>query len=889
MRWAIAPLLFLPACASCESESLYDNPGVLEPRAAELDFGEVRIDRQEMSPLFLLNRGTGPVRLTRTAIDGPDAFTIARALDGVPGGGEFSLDLLFTPRMLGTHTATLSIDTDSEERPSFSVLLRGFGVAPPICEFDGTPCDDGSACTREDSCLGGACVGRAITCDDGVECTRDVCDPASGCTIIPDHTLCPDDDPCSLDQCTSDGCEHPGAPNGYPCGPVVACQTAHVCILEQCVEIDIPSDIPPDVVAETQLVHSPRSGVFQGDILFAAGTLAGVDRNTVLRIDARANLAAPIGAIDALDIQHATGARDRASATDWAALGANRYARVHTSSTGAWFFELFDTGDPRAVSIVARRPLTIPEGTLLFPAIGVSDQHVYFCAGVELASVDVRDPLNPGDATLIPGRGPCGPDRDQVVAHGPWWMNFTREDNAEGFQLFRVDPLEVARLIDHQYAIDGVHRYGKILSIALDETRAVIDLENEQYFWVIDLENAPTTFGLLTLDLPAPARLLGVFEKIGYFESFGEIRAVDFTNRDSPAELDYQFSSLPPAEDRRIFAASPEYLAITDALGRVAILTREDDPTSIEIRAVGTLDRLTRGESGYIGYSRRMMAHFSNGYLFAPAVETAPFTQQPQLEQPVFIDGPDAAIGIFSPRSFDELQGCIGASSCEVRRSFTSSSAIEVHTLHELPSIATFAEAWPGGPIDALGCTAVIAGLEQIQIADRCTLELRGTLPLSIRLGGGGRVVVHDDGIHATVMSDSTLVLIDLLAMAELATLTINRLVDVDYERGKWLVTTRSSANVYAIGANGAVLESTLPLPAESSARILGMRDQLVLIAGAELGRRVLIADVALIPAAVIHEVLLPTPPMDAVLEDGRAIIARIDGLSALAPICRPE
>ncbi|KQC03617.1 MAG: hypothetical protein APR53_04835, partial [Methanoculleus sp. SDB] len=47
---------------------------------------------------------------------------------------------------------------------------------------DGTPCDDGNACTVEDVYDGGACRGGPfLNCDDGNPTTEDWCDPAVGC------------------------------------------------------------------------------------------------------------------------------------------------------------------------------------------------------------------------------------------------------------------------------------------------------------------------------------------------------------------------------------------------------------------------------------------------------------------------------------------------------------------------------------------------------------------------------------------------------------------------------------------------------------------------------------------------------------------------------------
>ena len=77
---------------------------------------------------------------------------------------------------------------------------------------DGTACNDGNACTQEDTCQAGVCVG-----DDPVVCTATdqchdagVCSPATGlCSnpIVEDGTACDDGDACTQeDTCQAGVC-----------------------------------------------------------------------------------------------------------------------------------------------------------------------------------------------------------------------------------------------------------------------------------------------------------------------------------------------------------------------------------------------------------------------------------------------------------------------------------------------------------------------------------------------------------------------------------------------------------------------------------------------------------------------------------------------------------
>ena len=141
---------------------------------------------------------------------------------------------------------------------------------------DTAKCDDGSACTPDDHCSGGGCVGTAIQeCGDGNLCTVDDCNPkmvgtADGCVHKPvaDVSPCDDGNACTTgdvcvkavclsgeittdcddkDACTTDscdakiGCIHTVTGSG-PCDDNNACTTGDVCGDKGCMGADITCD-----------------------------------------------------------------------------------------------------------------------------------------------------------------------------------------------------------------------------------------------------------------------------------------------------------------------------------------------------------------------------------------------------------------------------------------------------------------------------------------------------------------------------------------------------------------------------------------------------------------------------------------------------------------------
>ncbi len=130
-----------------------------------------------------------------------------------------------------------------------SVLVTT-GTADCAQAANGTPCDDGNACTQTDTCQAGACVGGnpvtcpifdgchqvgvcnptsgicsnpSISCDDGNACTADGCNPAIGC--VHSQISCDDGNACTADSCNpATGCVHPR----------ISCDDGNLCTADSC-------------------------------------------------------------------------------------------------------------------------------------------------------------------------------------------------------------------------------------------------------------------------------------------------------------------------------------------------------------------------------------------------------------------------------------------------------------------------------------------------------------------------------------------------------------------------------------------------------------------------------------------------------------------------------
>jgi hypothetical protein len=141
---------------------------------------------------------------------------------------------------------------------------------------DAVPCNDKSACTVNDTCFKGACLGEQLDCKDDNGCTDDSCDPAAGC-LNPANTaacldgnactsgdtctagickgspfICSDGNPCTEDGCApATGCSYTAAGLGKPCDDGNACTGTDHCNSGSCAGTPIVCEDQNPCTADT--------------------------------------------------------------------------------------------------------------------------------------------------------------------------------------------------------------------------------------------------------------------------------------------------------------------------------------------------------------------------------------------------------------------------------------------------------------------------------------------------------------------------------------------------------------------------------------------------------------------------------------------------------------
>ncbi len=110
------------------------------------------------------------------------------------------------------------------------------GLCSNPAKPNGSACDDGNACTSNDTCGNGSCVsGGPTNCNDNDQCTDDSCNPATGCVnaAVQDGIACGDANVCDGIETCQQGLCAPGTPlncsDGNSCTSD-SCDATHGCI-----------------------------------------------------------------------------------------------------------------------------------------------------------------------------------------------------------------------------------------------------------------------------------------------------------------------------------------------------------------------------------------------------------------------------------------------------------------------------------------------------------------------------------------------------------------------------------------------------------------------------------------------------------------------------------
>jgi hypothetical protein len=261
-RWALPGLVIL-AAACGDDTRLGALPVGIKASPASLEFDPTPVGLTRTLAVRLTNSGAAPLFGLTIALDGARAFGLGQpAPDTLAAGASVDLTLSFSPATTGQQTAAVRVGAIGAGKTA-TVALRGTGLPATNCDdgnpctadapaLDGSchhdpregPCDDGNACTTDKVCVAGECLGRATSCEPPASCLSGLCDVHAGCVFVPAPGACDDGNPCTTDSCTESGCAHAEEADGTPCGPIVACASARLCLLGACVSVPIPDQTP---------------------------------------------------------------------------------------------------------------------------------------------------------------------------------------------------------------------------------------------------------------------------------------------------------------------------------------------------------------------------------------------------------------------------------------------------------------------------------------------------------------------------------------------------------------------------------------------------------------------------------------------------------------------
>ncbi|MEW5850278.1 MAG: hypothetical protein AB2A00_15925 [Myxococcota bacterium] len=265
-RALLASLAVLVGCPEDPQTGLSQTTPLVTSSTDQVDFGRTYVTLPVTRTVNVRSSGNGDVRLTRVALEGPPELSMAPANDDrLTPGEELVLTVTYSPEAAGRVEGAIVVENSSVNQPTLRIRLTGEAEDIPSCEdnnpctdelfdllegqckyfYPVRPCDDGSACTIDDTCSNGQCLGVGVNCADGTDCTDDYCDQLTGCVYIPNNAACSDGEPCTADICEPNvGCRNPVLPNGSVCGPQDGCNSLKLCFDAECNSYPVPEGTP---------------------------------------------------------------------------------------------------------------------------------------------------------------------------------------------------------------------------------------------------------------------------------------------------------------------------------------------------------------------------------------------------------------------------------------------------------------------------------------------------------------------------------------------------------------------------------------------------------------------------------------------------------------------
>lgn len=931
----------------------------LAPLPERIDFGRIYVGAEGLRPLTLNNTGSGALRITRVQVDGP-GFVDGGYDEDIGPGNEGQVLLRFVPTVAGRFEGQVAITLPALSDVPFVVKLGAEALAPLSCddnnsctaesfdpvqgvctrtEIEGA-CDDGSACTEDDRCSAGECIGRAIDCDDGVDCTQDLCDPQRGCVAVGDDSQCLDDDPCTIDRCGSSGCENPTAPDGHICGDVVACQTAEICVLRQCITVSIPEGAPcddnetctlgdqctagectgtatqraPVVRTKTTMVDLATSATLLDSHIYVATPVADKERFKVLELDG--HVAAPIAAVRALE-----------GTARLHSVGDGIFARIRTSTSIERLVDIVDATQPGRPSLLAT--YAIGFDSELDQTATSTGTLFYFCSAPtpslasELTVIDLADPLQPGPPLRL-GDAPCGARHDAEFATGAIWGGWSndRAGRNASIDAYRLGPTSIEQIISHSFATDGVSSYGAIEHVVTDGHTLIIDLEHPQTFFVHLLGPTQAQLRVMTLRGTRPLLLLAMHDQTAYFGDADRIVAYRFSEPLQPQllpdsilfpnyvtrfvqvlDVDETRMVLQDSRGLRLFRRSP--FGLTDAF---------------VVRGTGSLGQTTLQPSGLISSTTRGVTLIDPSSLpttYLPATPTSTLIVQ---TAPQLIDGPDGPAMLHSPLLVSADQACSPFQwGCDRTQSTpldydlgttailldgTATATLSVIALADGPHAVAAIEGCIGAGFDDQ------RNANRYVVLDRCIspnqVRVIGELPATVPATQATiwtRTKLHAGG-YASFLGRSFAVLFDhrvpvapVVAAEEFMQPGasggfLGSAFDGNYWVLTWLDDTGAPwLKVMQVGPGASEMARTAIEPTDGRPlrNVLGLRWPLLYVGAEQNGASVLLVyDLDRPVPAVLHTVPLDSPAVGFVDGDDELYFVRADGLTVLEPACTP-